>query len=154
VQPEPPSLASYLSTSGPIGLVAPKIHNGLLDCDKDLKGVPSLAESWEISDDGKTVTFHLRDDVKWHDGEPFASADVQFTIMDVLKKAHPRGPNSFKEVTSMALDRQFLIDNIWFGYANAPDTRQRDLDDLSGANDRAEPGHDHRRSDRRGVPHP
>jgi peptide/nickel transport system substrate-binding protein len=101
VQPEPPSLASYLSTSGPIGLVAPKIYDGLLDYDKDLKGVPSLATSWEISDDGKTVTFHLREGVTWHDGEPFTSADVQFTVMEVLKKVHPRGPNSFKEVTSI-----------------------------------------------------
>ena len=101
VQPEPPSLASYLSTSGPIGLVAPKIYDGLLDYDKDLKGVPSLAESWDISDDGKTVTFNLRKDVKWHDGKPFTSADVQFTIMNVLKKVHPRGPNSFKEVTEI-----------------------------------------------------
>ena len=36
VQPEPPSLAPYLSTSGPIGLVAPKIYQGLLDYDLDL----------------------------------------------------------------------------------------------------------------------
>ena len=101
VQPEPPSLASYLSTSGPIGLVAPKIYDGLLDYDKDLKAVPSLAESWTVSDDGKTVTFKLRKDVKWHDGKPFTSADVQYTIMNVLKKVHPRGPNSFKEVTEI-----------------------------------------------------
>ena len=101
VQPEPPSLASYISTSGPIGLVAPKIYDGLLDYDKDLKGVPSLAESWDISEDGKTVTFHLRKGVTWHDGEPFTSADVQFTVMEVLSKVHPRGPNSFKEVTSI-----------------------------------------------------
>ena len=101
VQPEPPSLASYLSTSGPIGLVAPKIYDGLLDYDKDLKAVPSLAESWEVSADGKTVTFKLRKGVRWHDGEPFTSADVAFTVMEVLKKVHPRGPNSFKEVTEI-----------------------------------------------------
>ena len=101
VQPEPPSLASYLSTSGPIGLMAPKVYDGLLDYDKDLKAVPSLAESWEVSEDGKTVTFNLRQGVTWHDGEPFTSADVQFTVMEVLKKVHPRGPNSFKEVTSI-----------------------------------------------------
>ena len=97
-QPEPPSLASYLSTSGPIGLVAPKIYDGLLDYDNDLNPVPALAERFEVSDDGKTVTFHLRRDVQWHDGEPFTSADVEFTVMEVLKKIHPRGPNSFKEV--------------------------------------------------------
>ena len=101
VQPEPPSLAPYLSTSGPIGLVAPKIYQGLLDYDMDLNIVPELAESYEISDDGLTVTFKLQQGVTWHDGQPFTSADVQFTIMDVLKKFHPRGPNSFKEVTAI-----------------------------------------------------
>lgn len=101
VQPEPPSLASYLSTSGPIGLMAPKVYDGLLDYDKDLKAVPSLAESWDVSEDGKTVTFNLRKGVKWHDGEDFTSADVQFTVMNVLKEIHPRGPNSFKEVSAI-----------------------------------------------------
>lgn len=101
VQPEPPSLAPYLSTSGPIGLVAPKIYQGLLDYDLDLNIVPELAESYDISDDGLTVTFNLQKGVTWHDGKPFTSADVQFTIMDVLKKFHPRGPNSFKEVSEV-----------------------------------------------------
>ena len=86
VQPEPPSLASYLSTSGPIGLMAPKVYDGLLDYDKDLKAIPSLAESWDVSEDGKTVTFNLRKGVKWHDGEDFTSADVQFTVMEVLRE--------------------------------------------------------------------
>lgn len=101
VQPEPPSLASYLSTSGPIGLVAPKIYEGLLDYDKDLQAVPSLAESWDVSEDGKTVTFNLQKGVKWHDGEDFTSEDVQFTVMELLSKIHPRGPNSFREVESI-----------------------------------------------------
>ena len=101
VQPEPPSLASFLSTSGPIGLVAPKIYQGLFDYSNDLSIVPSLAKSYEVSEDGKTVTFHLQEGVTWHDGEPFTSADVQFTVMEVLKKVHPRGPNSFREVTSI-----------------------------------------------------
>ena len=100
-QPEPPSLAPYLSTSGPIGLVAPKIYNGLLDYDLDLNPVGDLAESFEVSEDGLTVTFKLREGVKWHDGEPFTSADVEFTIMEVLKNFHPRGPNSFREVSSI-----------------------------------------------------
>ncbi|MEM7526188.1 MAG: ABC transporter substrate-binding protein [Pseudomonadota bacterium] len=101
VQPEPPSLASYLSTSGPIGLVAPKIYDGLFDYDNDLNIVPALAESYEVSEDGKTVTFNLRQGVKWHDGEDFTSEDVQFTVMEVLKKVHPRGPNTFREVVSI-----------------------------------------------------
>ena len=101
VQPEPPSLASYLSTSGPIGLVAPKIYDGLFDYDNDLNIVPALATEYEVSEDGKTVTFKLREGVTWHDGEPFTSEDVQFTVMEVLKEVHPRGPNSFREVVSI-----------------------------------------------------
>jgi len=101
VQPEPPTMAGYVSTSGPIGLLGPKIYDGLFDYDNDGKMVPVLAESVDISEDGKTVTFNLRKGVTWHDGKPFTSADVQFTIMDVLKKVHPRGPNSFKEVSSI-----------------------------------------------------
>ena len=101
VQPEPPSLASYLSTSGPIGLVAPKIYEGLFDYDNDLNIVPALAASYEVSEDGKTVTFNLQQGVTWHDGTLFTSADVQFTVMEVLKEVHPRGPNSFREVTSI-----------------------------------------------------
>ena len=101
VQPEPPTMAGYVSTSGPIGLLGPKIYDGLFDYDNDGKMIPVLAESVDMSEDGKTVTFNLRKGVTWHDGEPFTSADVQFTIMDVLKKVHPRGPNSFKEVSSI-----------------------------------------------------
>ena len=101
VQPEPPSMAGYVTTSGPIGLLAPKIYEGLFDYDNDGKIIPVLAESYDMSADGKTVTFKLRKGVTWHDGEPFTSEDVQFTIMDVLKKVHPRGPNSFKEVSSI-----------------------------------------------------
>ena len=101
VQPEPPTMAGYVSTSGPIGLLAPKIYEGLFDYDTAGKMIPVLAESYEMSADGKTVTFKLRKGVSWHDGKPFTSADVQFSIMNVLKEVHPRGPNSFKEVSSI-----------------------------------------------------
>ena len=39
--------------------------------------------------------------MKFHDGKPFTSADVQFSIMDALKKNHPRGIATFKEVTAV-----------------------------------------------------
>ncbi|WP_375691425.1 ABC transporter substrate-binding protein [Pseudooceanicola sp. LIPI14-2-Ac024] len=49
---------------------------------------PYVAESWETSEDGLTVTLHLRDDVKFHDGEPLTSADVKFSI-ETIKANHP-----------------------------------------------------------------
>ena len=100
-QPEPPNLASYISTSGPIGQVTAKIFDGLLEYNFDLKPQPSLAESFEVTPDGKTITFKLRKDVKFHDGKPFTSADVQFSFMQVLKENHPRGIATFKELTAV-----------------------------------------------------
>ena len=45
---------------------------------------PSLAESWENSPDGLAWTFRLRQDVRWHDGEPFTAQDVAFTFNDII----------------------------------------------------------------------
>lgn len=101
VEPEPPSLASYNSTSQPIGQVATKVYDGLLSYDRETTAQPALAESWEVSEDGKSITFNLRQGVTWHDGEPFTSADVQFTFMEVLKEFHPRGVNNFRELIAV-----------------------------------------------------
>lgn len=49
---------------------------------------PALAESWEVSEDGLTYTFNLRQDVVWHDGEPFTAADVIFTYNAALNEAN------------------------------------------------------------------
>ena len=87
VQPEPPTLAAYQSTSGPIGQVSTKVYEGLLEYDFNLKPQPGLAQSWTVSPDGKSITFKLQPNVKFHDGQPFTSADVQFTVMDVLEAA-------------------------------------------------------------------
>ncbi len=62
--------------------------------------VPDLAESWSVDADGKTWTVVLRDDARWHDGEPVTSADVSFTI-ETLKDPAYSGPaaSSWQEVT-------------------------------------------------------
>src|SRR5205814_7343587 len=41
--------------------------------------VPDLATDWSTSEDGKQLTFHLRQDVKWHDGKPFTANDIKCT---------------------------------------------------------------------------
>jgi len=62
------------------------IYSGLLhyDPDEPSKVVGDLAERWAVSPDGKTYTFHLRKNVKWHDGQAFTSADVKATFDRVL----------------------------------------------------------------------
>jgi len=52
---------------------------------KDMSPAPGLATKWETSGDGKTWTFHLRDGVKWSDGQLLTAADVAFTYNRVLK---------------------------------------------------------------------
>ena len=50
----------------------------LVQFDENLEAVPALAESWELEDDG--VTFRLRDDMFWHDGQLVTAEDVRFTF--------------------------------------------------------------------------
>ncbi len=56
------------------------IFEGLAKTDAFGSPVPDLAASWSVSNDGLVYAVRLRDDVKWHDGIPFTSADVLFTI--------------------------------------------------------------------------
>ena len=56
---------------------------------------PRLAEKWEIAPDNKTITLHLRHDVKWFDGQPFTAHDVLFTL-DVIYD--PNVPNSSRPI--------------------------------------------------------
>ncbi len=75
------------------------MFNGLVRYDKDLKLEGELAKSWEISPDGKKITFRLRKGVAWHDNVPFTSEDVIFTYRKMIdpKTPTPYG-ESFKQV--------------------------------------------------------
>lgn len=99
VQTEPLSLTDLQQNSATSGVGA-RVHEGLIHVDYDLTPKPYLATSWEIAEDGLTYTFKLRDDVKWHDGEPFTSGDVAYSIL-TLKEIHPRRRITFANVTSI-----------------------------------------------------
>ncbi|MCA1971459.1 MAG: ABC transporter substrate-binding protein [Caenispirillum sp.] len=110
VQPEPPILVLGLNQQGPTQTVAGKIYEGLLRYDHDLKPMPSLAESWDVSEDGLTYTFKLRDNVTWHDGKPFTAKDVVFTTTKFLPETHPRARANFSHVESVtAPDDQTVV---------------------------------------------
>lgn len=55
----------------------------LVQYDEDIQPRPYLAESWEVSEDGTELTFHVREDVFWHDGEQTDAHDVAFTYRTV-----------------------------------------------------------------------
>ena len=66
--------------NGPTQMVSGNIYEGLLRYSQKLEPQPGLAESWTVSEDAKVYTFKLKQGVTWHDGKPFTSADVVFSI--------------------------------------------------------------------------
>jgi peptide/nickel transport system substrate-binding protein len=77
------------------------VYEALTHINPDGSIDPELAESWEISDDGLSYTFHLRPGVAWHDGTPFTSADVKFSIENANKVLHPWGRGAFRSIESI-----------------------------------------------------
>lgn len=70
------------------------IFSGLTARDKDNKITAGLAESWEYDKDTFVYTFHLRKGVLWHDGKPFTSKDVKFTLGAIMN------PDNASEIAS------------------------------------------------------
>ncbi|PLX75850.1 MAG: peptide-binding protein [Desulfuromonas sp.] len=91
---EPSNLLPVLSSDSASSDINGLVYNGLLRYDKNLKLEGVLAESWDISEDNLTITFHLRKGVTWHDGAPFTSADVMFTYQ---LYTNPEVPTSYAE---------------------------------------------------------
>jgi len=77
---EPPSLDPGLATDTTSSNVLLNIMDPLVRLDpKTNEAVPSLAESWDVSEDGKTVTYHLRQDGKWTNGDPVVASDFVYS---------------------------------------------------------------------------
>ena len=62
-------------------------HSRLFDLDRNNEPHPDLALEWEVSDDATTYTFKLRQDAKWHDGEPVTANDVVETVRFIMTQA-------------------------------------------------------------------
>ena len=67
------------------------IFSFLVMPDENLNYVGDLAENWDISEDGTVYTFHLRQDVTWHDGEAFNADDVIFTLTSLAAPTYNGG---------------------------------------------------------------
>lgn len=76
---EPDSLDPYISTASDTEAVMHNVYEGLVLFNEDGEIIPGLAEIWQISDDGLEYTFHLRDDVTFHNGKHFSSEDVAYS---------------------------------------------------------------------------
>jgi peptide/nickel transport system substrate-binding protein len=72
------------------------LFDSLVDLDAaTTQPIGNLAESWDVSADGMVYTFHLRDDVKWHDGEDFDADDVIFTMDAFMNDPDSRLASAF-----------------------------------------------------------
>lgn len=85
-------LLPLMASDSASGELSGLIFNGLTKYNKDIKVTGDLAESWEVSRDGLQITFHIRKDVKWHDGHEFTADDVIFTYNTVTD---PKVPTAY-----------------------------------------------------------
>lgn len=100
---EPTSLNPAVVASNGVFFVASKVIEKLAEASYEGENGldPQLATSWESSADGKAITFNLREGVTWHDGQPFTSADVAFSAMEVWKPLQNLGRVVFKNLDSV-----------------------------------------------------
>lgn len=108
---EPTQLNTAITTAAPASFVASKIFDGLLTFDLEGKPRPQLAQSWNVSADGLTYTFHLRPGVTWHDGTPFTADDVAYSLTDVWKVFHGRGRTTFANVVEVQTPSPLTV--VW-----------------------------------------
>lgn len=87
---EPSVLTSAIVQTGQVQTVSSKVFDGLVRYGENFALEPELARDWAVSKDGKEIRFNLRGNVRWHDGQPFTSADVKYSYENVWLKIHPR----------------------------------------------------------------
>jgi len=118
---EPKTLNPYTSTDIYSGVVNGQVYESLLTRDEktlELEGV--LAESWEVSEDGLTFTFRIRDGVTFHDGHPLTVEDVKYsfdTLMDDKTLApYAKAPLKYFESAEIIDERtiQFTANEVYF----------------------------------------
>ena len=100
---EPRNLNPAIVASNGVFFISSKIVETLAEASFDGQDrlSPRLALSWEGAPDGLPATFKLRNGVKWHDGEPFTSADVAFSALQVWKALQNLGRTVFKDLEAV-----------------------------------------------------
>jgi peptide/nickel transport system substrate-binding protein len=97
-------------TDGPSFEVGSMIYAGLVGYDKEVNLKGELAESWMASRDCLELTFKLRRNVKWHDGQPFTAADVVFTYETMVNPKTPTAyAGDFKAVESVTAPDPYTV---------------------------------------------
>ena len=100
---EPSNLNPAIIASNGVFFVASKVIEPLAEASYTGKDglAPRLATSWQAAPDGRSITFALRQGATWHDGQPFTSADVAFSAMEVWKKLQNLGRVVFRDLEAV-----------------------------------------------------
>lgn len=107
---EASNLIPFIAQDSASHAIAGQIYDGLLKYDKDLNLVGNLAERWTVSDDNLSITFTLKDGVKWADGKPLTAHDVMATYQTIIDpKTITPYSGDFKMVTQAE-----VLDNLTF----------------------------------------
>lgn len=114
------NLIPILATDSSSHSVAGLVYNGLLKYDENLVLVGDLASRWKVSENNKEITFHLKENINWQDGEPFTSEDVKFTYELIVDNRTPTAYDSDFRI----VDKIEVIDNqtvkVFYKEAYAP----------------------------------
>lgn len=112
---QPQHLTPLLSKANPVDQeLVSLLFDGLTRYNDQGLLEPALAQSWEVNEDGTTYRFDLREDIVWHDGEPFSADDVVFTY-GLLQNEGFSSPSSLKELWSsvtISSTDEFKVDFI------------------------------------------
>ena len=110
---DPPTMDPHLTTDNISGGLVNEIFGGLVTLGLDLKVAPDLAERWDLSEDGRVYTFHLRKDAKFHDGKPVTAEDVRWSLERVAD------PNTLSPVAEQYLSDIVGVSAKLAGQANS-----------------------------------
>lgn len=134
VNPKSKDSIVYALTSSPTGIFNPLLndtvyddavidltYNSLLSFDEKLNPKSDLAESYSVSDDNLSITFKLKNNIKWNDGKPFTAEDVAFTFTSLANKDYTgskygdveklKGANAYHEGNADKVEGIKVIDN-------------------------------------------
>lgn len=84
IKNEPPTLDGSLATDSVSFTILTNLMEGLTQYDAELNPIPAIAKRWEYSNEGRTITFYLRDDVFWSDGKSVTASDFEYSWKRLL----------------------------------------------------------------------
>ena len=111
---DPPDMDPVRSRDTTSGAILFEIFDGLVELDQsDLTIAPAVAARWDISADGRTYTFHLRDGVRFHNGREVTAADAVYSFERAMKPANrPGKPWVFDPVLGVEEFRRGESDHV------------------------------------------